>query len=483
MTATIPSRTELAGVIELVTREALAYLEVVDELPVRSERAAEAARSFVGPLPESGDGAVAALGELLERGRDGSVATSGPRSFHFVIGGTTPAALGADWLTTVLDQVAYAWVSSPLAVQLELVSLAWLRELFELPASWGGVMTTGATMANFVGLAAGRQWCGERLGVDIAQEGLTGVEPIPVFSSGYIHASAVKALAMIGLGRGAVRRLERDAVGRLDANALEAGLQKLGGAPAILIGNAGEVNAGDFDPIEAMAELAERYGAWLHVDGAFGLFARVAPGARELVRGVERAHSVTVDGHKWLNVPYDCGFAFVSDPSLLARAFRYTADYLPKPEDPEPNFGTLGPESSRRGRGLTVWAALRAYGRSGIRAMVERHLELARSLARRVDAAPELERLAEVPLNIVCFRHNPGGLDEETLNALNTRLGEAIVADGRVYVGTTDFGGRTALRPAISNWRTRDEDIAYFVDVVREIAARVALSTTAHARD
>lgn len=471
MSSHAPTRDELAAVVDRLAKEAHAYLAEVDERPVLSRRAEAAARSFAGGLPEDGVGAGAALEQLLAEARDAAATTSGPRCFHFVIGGTTPAALGADWLATLLDQIAYTWVSSPLGVQLELIALDWLKELFALPAAWSGVMTTGATMANFVGLAAARQWWAERHGVDVSESGLSGLPPVPVFSSGHVHASAVKALAMLGIGRAAVAKLASDGTGRLDVAALERALRALDGRPAILIGNAGEVNAGDFDPIDVMADLAAAHGCWLHVDGAFGLFARLSPRTAALAAGVERADSVTVDGHKWLNVPYDCGFAFVRDGELLGRAFAYSAAYLPKPDDPRPTLGAIGPESSRRARALAVWATLRAYGRSGYRAMVEGHLDLARRLAARVDAAAELERLAEVPLNIVCFRFNPGGRGEEELDALNRRLGEAILDDGRFLAGTTVYDGRVALRPAIVNWRTRSEDVDLFVDVVRELAA------------
>jgi glutamate/tyrosine decarboxylase-like PLP-dependent enzyme len=467
----LPTRDELAAVVDRLAREAHAYLAEVDDRPVLSRRAEAAAGSFAGRLPEDGVGAGAALDQLLAEARDGAATTSGPRCFHFVIGGTTPAALGADWLATLLDQIAYTWVSSPLGVQLELIALDWLKELFELPAAWSGVMTTGATMANFVGLAAARQWWAERHGADVSEAGFSGLPPVPVFASGYIHASATKVLALLGIGRASVAKLAKDGTGRLDVAALERALRDLDGRPAILIGNAGEVNAGDFDPLDTLADLAAAHGCWLHVDGAFGLFARLSPRTAALAAGVERADSVTVDGHKWLNVPYDCGFAFVRDVGLLGRAFAYSAAYLPQPDDPRPTLGAIGPESSRRARALAVWATLRAYGRSGYRAMVEGHLELARRLAARVDGAAELERLAEVPLNIVCFRYNPGGRSEEQLDALNRRLGQAILDDGRVFAGTTVYGGRVALRPAIVNWRTRPEDVDLFVDVVRELAA------------
>lgn len=324
-------------------------------------------------------------------------------------------------------------------------------------------------MANFVGLAAARQWWGEVQGFDVAEEGLAHRPRIAVFSSGYVHASSVKALGMLGIGRSALRVLSRDARGRLDLAELNRALHALGDTPAILIGNAGEVNAGDFDPIDELADCAERHGAWLHVDGAFGLFARVSPKTSHLAKGAERADSVAVDGHKWLNVPYDCGIAFVRDQALLGRTFAYSAAYLPDPEDPRPNMGTMGPEGSRRARALAVWATLAAYGRSGYRQVVERHLSLAQRLARLVDDAPDLERLAEVPLNIVCFRFNPGGQSEAELDDLNERLGEALLNDGRYYTGTTRFEGRVALRPAIVNWRTEKEHVDGFVAVVRQL--------------
>jgi glutamate/tyrosine decarboxylase-like PLP-dependent enzyme len=416
---------------------------------------------------------VSALAEIVDEGFEASIASGGPRFFHWVIGGATPAALGADWLASTLDQNAAAWDSSLLGTRLEFVAIDWLKELFGLPASWGGVLTTGATMANFTGLAAGRRWWGERHGVDVDEQGLVGLPRVPILTSGYIHASAIKALALLGIGRASVRTFTRDAVGRLDADALENALRDLRGAPAIVVANAGEVNAGDFDPIAEMADLAERHDAWLHVDGAFGLFAALSPRTRHLVDGVERANSVTADAHKWLNVPFDCGFALVRDAAALEQTFRVTAAYLPESDAEHPHLAGRGPESSRRARSLAVWATLRAYGRSGYRAMIEHHLELAQRVARAVDQAPDLERLAEVPLNIVCFRYRPEGVPENELDALNARLGENVLADGRVYVGTTRYEGRVAFRPAIVNWRTREEDVDLLVEVLRELGQKL----------
>src|SRR5918995_389499 len=386
------ARAEEVAALEYVLGEARRYLAELDEspvLPARGER-------FEGGLPEDGDGALVALAELVA-GADIATRSSGPRFFHFVTGGTTPAALGADWLTSLLDQNAFSATSSPYGTQLEGVAVRWLLDLFELPRDWGGVLTSGATAANFVGLACARRWWAEQHGVDIDERGFAGLPAAPVFSSDYVHASARKALAMLGTGRESVRVV--------DVELLERALRELDGAPAIVIGNAGDVNTGDFDPLARMADLAAEHGAWLHVDGAFGLFARLTPTASALAEGVERAHSVIADGHKWLNVPYDCGFAFVRDPAYLRPPFQLAAAYLPSDERPSP-------EASRRARALAVWATLRAYGRTGYRAMVERHLELAQRLSRRVDETPELERLAEAKPDILCFRFRPPGLGE-----------------------------------------------------------------------
>jgi glutamate/tyrosine decarboxylase-like PLP-dependent enzyme len=370
-------RDAVAESLRLVAEEATRYLEQLDAAPVRPPGSGERAESLGGSLPVEGAGSLSALRALVEAAAEDATRSAGPRFFHFVMGGGTPAALAADWLASALDQIALNWVSSPFAMRLEETSIDWLKELFGLPSSWSGVFTTGATMANFTGLAAARRWWGGQHGVDVEEAGLAGLPPVRVLASGYVHASAVKALAMLGIGRRQLQTFAADAAGRLDAGALQAALRGLGGAPAILVATAGGVNAGDFDPLDVMAELADEHGVWLHVDGAFGLFAAVSPSTRGLVRGVERAHSVAVDGHKWLNVPYDCGAAFVRDPALHYAAFAASAAYLASDESERPVFGNLSPEMSRRARSLAVWATLRAYGRDGYRAMVERHVELA----------------------------------------------------------------------------------------------------------
>ncbi|MER7544211.1 pyridoxal-dependent decarboxylase [Spirillospora sp. NPDC127506] len=457
--------------LAVVAREAEPYLAGLRDRPVHDAAADALLDELDGPLPETGDGAVAAVERLVRIGTGAATHSTGPRFFHFVVGGSTPAAMAGDWTASLLDQVAGLWTASPLATRAETVVLRWLKELFGLPESFGGVLTPSATLAHVAGLACARYWWADKYGVDVTSRGLAGLPAMPVFSSGLVHVSTRKALQILGCGRDTLRTFARDDAGRVDLAAMDAALARAGGR-AVVVANLGEVNTGDSDPIADLADLAERHGAWLHVDGAFGLFAALSPRTAHLARGVERADSVTSDGHKWLNVPYESGFSFVRDRTWLSRAFgSWGAAYLPDADDERINYNMLGPESSRRARALPIWATLRAYGREGHRAMVERHLDVAAHLGRLVDAAPDLELLAPVQLCIVCFRYRPDGVPEERLNDLNARLGEALLADGRVYAGTSTYRGMTVFRPAPLNWRTTKADVERLVDVLRELGA------------
>jgi glutamate/tyrosine decarboxylase-like PLP-dependent enzyme len=467
--------TQFRGEIEsLITQLQAAMADAIrgmDDRPAFTVGAEVALEGLKEPLPDTGCGAQKSIERLLELNASAAANTGGPKCFHFIIGGNTPAAMAADILATAFETVTYTWIVSPVGVQMEIQALDWLKELFGLPASMTGIMVTGATMANFVGLAAARQWWGEQLGFDISETGIAGLPQMPILTSGFVHASTLKVLALQGVGRANVQKFSRDDFGRLDIAAMEKALIALDGQPALVVVNAGEVNAGEFDPVKDMIKLARQHNCWVHVDGAFGLFARVSPRVAHFADGVELADSVTVDGHKWLNVPFDSGYAFVRDHGLLTRAFRYSADYLPAEDNPRPTLGAIGPESSRRARSFAVWATLKAYGRNGHRRIVEHCLDIAQHFALEVRNHQQLELMADVAFNIVAFRFNPGGLNDVQLDVLNQRLGEVILTDGRFMAGTSKIGARTVFRPAFSNWRTRDTDVEEFAKVVVELGA------------
>jgi glutamate/tyrosine decarboxylase-like PLP-dependent enzyme len=463
-------RAEMDTLMQELTGALPQVIGSIDERIALPPDAGEVLADFREPLPETGSGAADTIERLIDLNNRAGGNVVGPKSYHFVIGGSTPAALAADLLATAYEAITYTWILSPTGVEMEQQSLDWLKELFGLPSSWPGVMVTGATMANFVCLAAGRQWWGEQLGVDVSETGLAGLPQMPVLTSGFVHAATLKCFATQGVGRGNVQQFCKDDFGRLDLGAMEKALDKLNGSPAMVVVNAGEVNAGEFDPVKDMIDLARAHNCWVHVDGAFGLFAAASPRTEHFVEGVERADSVTVDGHKWLNVPYDSGYAFVRDYGLMARAFRYSANYLPDENDARPTPGAIGPESSRRARSFAVWATLKAYGREGQRRIVEHCLDIAEHFADVVRAADDLELMNDPRLNIVSFRYNPGGRSDEELDVLNDRLGEAVLADGRFLVGTSKMGPRTIFRPAFSNWRTRPEDVEELAEVIREVA-------------
>jgi glutamate/tyrosine decarboxylase-like PLP-dependent enzyme len=455
--------------LDRVWELARTFVATLDTRPVgRAVTPEEMAAALDEPLPERGSDPSEVAGEWLLRAEPGIVASPGPRFFGFVNGGATPAALAGDWLASAIDQNAGPWLSSPAAAQTELTVLRWLKELFGLPPEWAGAMTSGATMSNLVGLAAARQWAGKRLGFDPAVDGLGGYPPIPVVSSTEIHASAIKALGTLGLGRASVRTLPApDAA--INLAALERELATIDG-PVIVVGNAGDVNTGAFDDLDGMAGLCARHpgGAWLHIDAAFGLFAGASPRYRHLLHGIERADSVGADAHKWLNVPYDSGFAFVRDADMLRESFAASAAYIA----PRPGAGwdsmSHVPEMSRRFRALAAWCAIKAYGRAGYPTMLERCCDNARAFADWVDEMPGLERMAPVPLNMVCFRFAPPGLDDTETDAYNRAAVTAIQADGRAFVTGTTWHGRAAIRAAFDNWATTLRDVRVLEGVVRD---------------
>ncbi len=460
--------------IRRVSELALDWTAQLPDRPITAGATPEEMADLLdGPLPETGIAPDVAVAEWLERAKPGIVTSNGPRYFGFVTGGTLPAALGGDWLASTVDQNGGIWSMSPAGAQTELTVIRWLQELFSLPTDWSGVMTSGATMSNLVGLAAARQWASERLGFNAAEDGLGGRPPIPVVSSTAIHASARKALGNLGFGRQAVRTVPAPG-GVVDIEALRGALAEIDG-PAIVVANAGEVNTGQFDDLCAIADICEGHpgGAWLHVDGAFGLFAAASTGYRDRVRGIEEADSVAADAHKWLNVPYDAGFAFVRDEQPLRAAFATSgAAYLAGSGGWDAD--DFSAEMSRRVRAIPAWCALRSLGREGYRELVDRCLANAVKLARWVDEQPWLElmnaeRMRETPFMVACVRYIDSAWDDEEHDRRNRALLAALQADGRVYASTTVWDGKAAMRFAFDNWMTTEADVEVIFDVLRDL--------------
>jgi glutamate/tyrosine decarboxylase-like PLP-dependent enzyme len=402
------------------------------------------------PLPDSGEGGLAALALFAERWAPGISASAGPRYLGFVTGGATPAAVIGDWLTSVFDQNS-ASAEQAAAAAVEKQTISWLREMFGLGTEHEGAFVSGATTSNFVGLAIAREWVGQQLGSHTAQTGLQG--PVPVLS-GTPHSSIYKSLAMTGIGRDSLRLIPvlpgREAV---DVAALEAALRELNGRPAIVVANAGTVNTVDFDDISAIAALRERYPFWLHVDGAFGAFAALSPERASLLEGIDGADSVCVDLHKWLNVPYDSAVQFTRHRDLQLEVFSAAADYLGAMGD-EPDYMHLVPESSRRFRALAAWMTLAAYGRDGHREIVTRDIACAQDLGARIDSSEHLRLLAPVRLNVACFTLASGPTTARVAAFVN-----AVADSGEAFVTPTVYGGTPGVRAAFSNWRTGPADV------------------------
>jgi glutamate/tyrosine decarboxylase-like PLP-dependent enzyme len=436
---------------------AAAFLETLDDRPVFPAASVEELRaSLGGDLPEAPEDPLQVIEAFAAASEPGVVAIPSGRYFGFVIGGALPAALAADWLTSVWDQNSGLVVAGPAAAVAEEVAGHWLVELLGLPPGASFAFVTGCQMAHVTCLAAARHEVLERAGWDVESRGLAGSPPIRVVVGGKRHVTVDGALRLLGLGRGSVVHADVDDQGRTSTAAVAAALEGHEG-PAIVCTQIGEVNTGSVDPVGEIADALDGTGAWVHVDGAFGLWAAASPELRHLVDGVERADSWATDAHKWLNVPYDWGLAFCKDPAPHRAAMAMTAEYLVADEGAVLDAMDWTPEFSRRARGLTVYAALRSLGRSGVADLVERCCRHARGFAGELAQLPGCEILNEVVLNQVLFRF----ADDETTDAVLAHVQES----GEAWMSGTRWDGRSAIRISVSNWRTSDEDL------VRTVAA------------
>jgi glutamate/tyrosine decarboxylase-like PLP-dependent enzyme len=382
---------------------------------------------------------------LDEIGSPATVATAGPRYFGFVTGGSLPASVAANWLSGAWDQNGAFVVGSPIAAALEEISLSWIRELLALSPGWGGGFVTGTTMGNFSGLAAARHQVLERAGWDVDRQGLFGAPGIRVVVGAEVHASLLKALGLLGLGRERVVTIPVDRKGRIRADALEPRFLE---GPTIVCLQAGNVNTGAFDPIREIAPRAREAGAWVHVDGAFGLWAAVSPRTRHFAEGIDEVDSIATDLHKWPNVPYDSGLALYRDPAVARAALSVTAAYLPQTDERTPSDFT--PEASRRARGIDIWAALLSLGREGVVDLVDRCCRYARKFASGLEAAG-FTILNEVELNQVLVSF---GDDERTRAVI-----QAVQRDGTCWCGGSFWQGKAAMRISVSSWATTEEDV------------------------
>jgi glutamate/tyrosine decarboxylase-like PLP-dependent enzyme len=446
----------MEDLIREAARRAARYLEDLKERSVDPPPEAVARlKGFEVPLQQEPIAPLQVLAELDELGSAATVASAGPRYFGFVTGGTLPAALAADFLAGAWDQNAVFQVASPTTALLEEVCRRWLVGLFGLPPGAGIGFVTGATMANFSALAAARHALLDRLGWDVEARGLFGAPPITVVVGAEVHVSVLKALSLLGLGRERIVRVAVDGQGRMRPEAIPAMTE-----PAIICVQAGNVNTGAFDPAGEICAMAQASESWVHVDGAFGLWAAACPDRAHLAAGISCAHSWATDAHKWLNVPYDSGIVFVADPEHLKASMSSRAAYLIAGDTREPSHYT--PELSRRARGVEVWAALRSLGCSGLADLIERNCRYARRFAEGLQKADH-DVLNEVVLNQVLVSF---GSAERTRQVVGR-----IQDDGTCWCGGTEWQGQVAMRISVSSWATTEEDVERSLRAIIRLAA------------
>lgn len=447
--------------LEKVKNYSFDFLENINKIPAFPDRS-----NIYSPsqLNKNGLGGENTLEEFMQRFYKGIVSSGGSRYFGFVTGGATPAALMGDWLVSTFDQNATACDHSS-AAKIEEETINLLKQLFGLPEQFSGAFVTGATMANFVGLAIGRQWVANQLGIHLSLDGLYSIPPIKIVSA-TPHSSILKVMSMLGMGRNHMHYIptidKREAI---DIEALENHLKQLNGEPCIVVANAGTVNTVDFDDIKQIGELKKKYNFFLHVDGAFGGFASCSTKYKHFVEGMEEADSITIDAHKWLNVPYDSAMQFTKHPKLQLQVFQNNAVYLGEISE-TPDFVHLVPENSRRLRALPVWFTIKAYGKNGYQEIIERNCKLAQLLSEKIDESKNFKLLSTTRLNVVCFTIHFGE-HSMTLENIQSFL-NVVNKDGSAFFTQTIYKGKPGIRAAISNWRTEEKDIEIAWEVLNK---------------
>jgi glutamate/tyrosine decarboxylase-like PLP-dependent enzyme len=461
------AQTALRPLLNDAATYATEFLERLPERIVAPTATAEELRKELGgPLPDGPRQPQLVVAELARSAEQGLMATPGGRFFGFVIGGSLPAALAADWLTSAWDQNAGLYAAAPAASVVEEVCGAWLIELFGLPPQVSYGLVTGCQMANFTALAAARHSVLEAADWDVEIDGLVGAPPIRVIVGEERHVTIDRALRFLGLGTTNLRTVPADAQGRMRADALRDALSESSG-PTIVCAQAGNVNTGAVDPLRSICAAAQEAGAWVHIDGAFGMWAAASPSLRHLVEGMEDADSWATDAHKWLNVPYDSGLVFCAHPAAHQAAMSSHASYLVHSEGRERDEMDWNPEFSRRARGFPVYAALRSLGRSGVADLVDRCCAHARSFAEALGQEPGVEVLNDVVLNQVLVRFLDSGGDHD---ARTRAVVKAVQEDGTCWLGGTTWQGKAAMRISVSNWSTTAEDVDRSVEAILRAA-------------
>jgi len=437
------------------------HLSPETDLPVAATEDLAALRKKLSlPLDESGRDSTQIIDDLVKAVEGGIIDSAGPRFFGWVIGGSLPAALAADWLTSAWDQNAAMYACAPAAAVVEEVVGGWLKDLLHLPATASFALVTGCQMAHVTCLLAARHALLARQQWDVEKEGLAGSPPIRILTSTEVHGSTVRAVRMLGLGEKHITGLPVDADGRLREDALVEALESSPSQPTIVILQAGDLNMGAFDDFAKLITIAKKHGAWVHIDGAFGLWCAASPRLRHLLNGVDGADSWTTDGHKWLNVPYDCGYAFVADPEAHRASLSHHASYLTHASDARDQMD-WNPEWSRRGRGFATYAALRQLGRQGVAGLIERTCDHAHALVTKIGSLEGAEVVWEPQINqgLVRFLNTRTDASAADNDAFTDRIIAEILASGEAFFTGTTWRGRRAMRVSVCNWQTSAEDV------------------------
>ena len=461
-------------VFETACRRASAYRSEVAGKPVKPQLDyLQMLARFGAPLPEAGMPDCDVIDALADLGEAGLMPVTHPRFFGWVMGGSAPVSVAADWMVAAWGQNAAMHSASPTAAAVEETAARWLLEIFDLPREAAVGFVTGATLGSFVALSAARGSLLRRVGWDCEADGLFGAPQVHVFVSDDVHASVLSALRYLGFGERRVIRVDTDDQGRMSADDLARRCATCDG-PKLIIAQAGQINTGAFDPFDQVAQVARANDAWLHVDAAFGLWARVAPDLHPLTKGIELADSWVVDGHKWLQVPFDTGYAIVRDPEALERSMAITASYLPAKKANHRSPSQLVPELSRRGRGVPTWAALKSLGRSGVIEMVSRHCRLARQIAAELAQVPGILVMNDVVLNQVILRFGRQSDGAEWRKVLAEAVIDRVIEDGHIFVAGGAWRGEWVMRISVISGPISTEDAYITTNAIRSAWSHVS---------